>query len=337
MDDSYTTTCYIIYHFRHLISRAATGKSGNSVLYSLSVTRIYLKVTMMTDFEIWPGPMEGIGKREFVYTASKLQLTQRWMTPFIRITESIPSTGKLFQPINAYLETGLPVTVQLMGNDPVLLGKCSKLLLKNPAVAGINLNFGCPSTRVVKHGSGGGLLKNPEHIADFFRIIADFIPPEKLSIKMRTGFSSSNDMEIFLPQLAEINAVSKIFLHYRTVTELYNTTSLPCREERFARAMKLAGNIPLILNGDISSVTEGKKIAEQNNAAGIMIARPWMRDPFLLRRFYSDAPDPETGRELFFATLKEAGVAGGALIELAKMLWGSNSAHFREVITACNA
>ena len=291
----------------------------------------------MADFEIWPGPMEGIGKKEFVFAASELQLTGCWMTPFIRITGSIPGPGKLFQPVNAYLGTGLPVTVQLMGNDPVQLGKCGKILLENPAVSGINLNFGCPSSRVVKHGSGGGLLKNPYHITDFCRSVAEFIPPEKLSIKLRTGFSSADDMEIFLPQLAASKSVSKIFLHYRTVTELYSPVPLPCREERFTKAMHLAGNIPLILNGDISSVSEGRKLISMTGAAGIMIARPWMRDPFLLRRFYSDAPEAESGREIFFATLINSGVAGGALIEAAKMLWGSESARFRAVIADCNA
>ena len=58
-----------------------------------------------------------------------------------------------------------------------------------------------------------------------------------------------------------------------------------------------------------------------------------MRDPFLLRRIEkNDAPDPETGREVFYAELVRSGVAGGALIELAKLLFGAADPHFRRLI-----
>ena len=64
-----------------------------------------------------------------------------------------------------------------------------------------------------------------------------------------------------------------------------------------------------------------------------MIARPWMRDPFLLRRFeFPEQPDPEHGRELFFSAVKRAGIGGGALIEIGKMLWGGDHPRFRQII-----
>ncbi len=283
--------------------------------------------------EVWPGPMEGVGSNEFVRAASELGLTGVWMTPFIRITQSVPSLKKMVSGISAYLDSGLPVVVQLMGDDPVLLGQSGRRLLELPGVSGINLNMGCPSSRVVRHGSGGGLLKDPRRAADLALAVADMLPEGKFSVKVRSGFADSGDMEIFLPVLADGGKVAAIFFHYRTVREGYLASALPFREERIARAVALCGKVPLIANGDIDSVECAENLIRQTGAAGVMIARPWMKDPFLLRRFSGIAPDAEEGRERFFAELRANGVANGALIGMAKMLWGSESLRFREILS----
>ncbi len=285
------------------------------------------------DFEVWPGPMEGVGRGDFVRAAAGLKLTPRWMTPFIRITETIPGANKLFSSVSAYLDSGVPVTIQLMGGNPQLIGECGKLLSSHPAVTGINLNFGCPSSRVLKHGSGGELLSEPESLCSFCQTVANFLPAGKLSVKIRSGRFSHLEMEKIIPQLCKSQVVEKIFFHYRTVAEGYSSAPLPMRSERIARAVEISDGIPVIANGDISSVEEGEKIVADTGAAGVMIARPWLKDPFLLRRFSEvDVPEPVRGREIFFASLQRAGITGGALIELAKLLWGVNSPEFIRVV-----
>lgn len=282
--------------------------------------------------EVWPGPMEGVGRNEFARSATALGLTDRWMTPFIRITDSAQSVKKMCKQISAYLESTLPVTIQLMGTSAEQLGQCGRKLLDLPNVVGINLNAGCPSLRVVRHGSGGGMLKAPAGLAGFCKEIADHLPGKKISVKLRSGFTDPADMETFLPELCASGAVSKIFFHYRTVSEGYSPAALPYRIERISRAVKLCAPIPLIANGDISSVEDARELIGKTGAAGVMIARPWMRDPYLLRRFSADVPDAETGRENFFAVMKNHGISGGALIEAAKMLWGINDPHFLNLL-----
>lgn len=287
---------------------------------------------MKCDFEVWPGPMEGVGRDEFVRIASSLRLIERWMTPFIRITGSMPSVGRIFAGIASYLESGVPVTVQLMGKDAAAVGACARILDGHPAVSGINLNLGCPSARVVSHGAGGGLLRKPETIAGFCQRVAAELPGGRLSVKLRAGFSSSADMDIFLPALAASGCVDKIFFHYRTVGEGYSDLPLPERDSRIARAVVLSSGVPVIANGDIHSVDEAERVVAATGAAGVMIARPWMKDPFLLRRFRGDAPEAEEGRELFFGRIRAAGLSGGPLKEIARMLWGADSARFRRLL-----
>ena len=284
-------------------------------------------------FEVWPGPMEGVGRGEFAGAAAMLKLAPRWMTPFIRITEVIPAERKIFKSIVPYLDSGVPVTVQLMGNNANLLRECASTVTANPAVSGINLNFGCPSSRVVKHGAGGAMLKNPALLADLCKTVADGVPGGTVSVKLRSGFINADEMEDIIPQLTDSGVVDKIFFHYRTVSENYSSLPLPLREERIKRAVELCGSVPLIANGDISSVADAERVVDFTGAAGVMIARPWLRDPFLLRRFSDpDAPAADRGRELFFSALKESGITGGALIELAKLLWGVKSPEFQRCV-----
>lgn len=285
-----------------------------------------------TAFEVWPGPMEGVGRESFVRAVNALHLTDRWMTPFLRLSGTMPSLAKLRNFPAEYLNSGQPVTLQLMGTEPELLGRCGAELLKMTAVKDINLNAGCPSLRVVKNGAGGGMLKTPEKVAVFCQTLASYLPQGKLSIKLRAGYCSPEDMQIFLPALARNQAVSKIFFHYRTVSESYSPAPLPERERRIARAVELAFPVPVIANGDITTAAEGAELVRATGCAGVMIARPWMHDPYLLQRFTRSCPDAEYGRELFFAELQKQGVTGGALLEMARMLWGVNSPKFRKLL-----
>ena len=289
----------------------------------------------MIDFEVWPGPMEGIGKGGFVNAVNHLELVDRWMTPFFRLSQELPRRSKMASFISVFQPDKIPVCVQLMGVDPVLLGEAAVCFAELGATE-INLNFGCPSSRVVSGGAGGGALKSPDKLADFCRIVRKQLPQQlPLSVKLRSGWEKSEEMEFLLPSLAESGAVNKIFFHYRTVREQYLPIDESERMRRFQRAVELLEQIPLVLNGDIADVASGIEIVERFKCAGIMIARPWLRDPWLLRRFkHRECPDAESGREIFFAEAAACDVPQGGMIELAKMLWGVNDPHFKKVLDA---
>lgn len=287
----------------------------------------------MNDFEIWPGPMEGVGKGGFITAVNHLKLVSRWMTPFFRVSQNLPKTAKIRTFLEPFRQSGVPVCVQLMGTDPVLLGEAAAVFA-GMGIASINLNFGCPSSRVTSSGAGGGALRRPELLSKFCLTVKSFLPPEvSLSVKIRSGWENPDEMENLLPLFAASPAVSKIFFHYRTVKELYRDISPEIRQSRFDRAVELAGKVPLIINGDISSVEEGRQCLQLSGGAGVMIARPWISDPWLLRRFTApDVPDRTSGREIFFQKASECGISRGGMIELARMLWGSDSDRFRKFI-----
>ena len=287
------------------------------------------------DFEVWPGPMEGVGKGGFIAAVNQLQLVHRWMTPFVRLSQNLPGTGKLKSFYSGFAASNVPVCVQLMGIDPVLLAEAGTVFMELGAES-INLNFGCPSSRVVSGGAGGGALKNPAALEKFCAEVKAGLPDgTSLSVKLRCGWETPEEMENILPPIVNSGAVDKIFFHHRTVKELYIPLPHEERIRRFRRAVELSNGIPVIINGDISSVEDAVNAVKASGSAGVMIARPWLRDPWLLRRFTDHGtPEAEAGRQIFFDTAIANHVPHGGLLELARMLWGSDHPRFKALLNS---
>ncbi len=273
--------------------------------------------------------MEGVAKAEFVATVNELDLVSRWMTPFLRVSE-IPAPRKTVAIFLApFLRSGKPVTLQLMGDDAKILAETAKTAVALGA-EGINLNCGCPSKRVVRHHSGGAMLNDATLIGEICRAIKDAIGEKEFSLKFRSGSGDWREVENFLPPLAASGDVDGFFYHCRTVAEGY--TAIADRKERFLTAAQAAGDVPLVLNGDFDDGAESFAILAECRAKGAMIARNWMRDPYLLRRCEKqDAPDAETGRQLFFTTFCAKNPPRGAQLEICRMLWGEKSPVFRKL------
>jgi tRNA-dihydrouridine synthase len=285
----------------------------------------------MVPFEIWPGPMEGVGSAQFVKTVNHLKLVDKWMTPFLRISSTIPKLKLIEELINPFLSGNVPVTLQIMGNNPSMLEETAKLASKLPIV-GINLNAGCPSKRVCSNGAGGGLWKNPTLIKELLLAIKNGAPNLEVSLKTRLGINNPEESYDILANLAQSNACDKYFIHYRTVNELYNPA--PNREARLKKAVEILKNYPCIVNGNINSVEDGTKLLETTASSGIMCARFWVQDPWLLKRFdpNNNAPDSELGRKEFFQCFCSFNVPKGAKLEIAKMLWGVKSKEFTSLL-----
>lgn len=75
--------------------------------------------------EIWPGPMEGVMSAPFVRAVNRLGLVERWMTPFLRLTTACPRGKHLKTFLEPFAAGGVPVTVQLMGVDPDVIGEAA--------------------------------------------------------------------------------------------------------------------------------------------------------------------------------------------------------------------
>lgn len=233
-------------------------------------------------------PMEGVMSPWFIRVCGRLQLVEHWITPFFSVTGgAVPSKRIIRKRLAPYLETGIPITAQVLGKDPGHVVKCAVHLAETELIAGINLNFACPSTTVTGNGAGSALLDHPQTIEQIISEVRKELPPEiPLSVKLRSGVEK--------PQISDVIAAAvnggagMIIFHYRTKNEMYS----PVKDglERIRQAVECAGKIPLYGNGDLRSAADVERMFAAG-CSGAALARAFLGDPLLIRKLNGNTDD----------------------------------------------
>jgi tRNA-dihydrouridine synthase C len=290
---------------------------------------------------IMAGPMEGIMNPLFCRTLAEMDLLDFWITPFIRVSTHISKLQTLKKKMGYFSDTGLPMIVQLLGNEPLLLAQVTEQL-QELGIMGINLNYACPSKTVVSKGCGGGILKDIGLMKEVVWAIRERCPDLSISLKLRTGYSSYNEMEQILPEVS-LPEVDFLMLHFRTTQELYTEVEDPYK--RLACAVELTNGIPLIGSGDIFSVDAAKQMYEQSHCAGITVARGLFKSPFLIRHIQNylagiDSKSEESEKEEFYRKMLTLAAEDpeqywrkGFFIEIAVAMWGKEHPYFKKIFS----
>ena len=186
-------------------------------------------------------------------------------------------------------ETGKPVFAQMIGRDLPSLVRTAKRLADLP-VAGIDLNLGCPAPIVCRKNAGGGLLREPEEIDRLLGALREAIPG-RFTVKTRIGYADESEF----PGLLEIfrsHGIDGLTIHGRTVNEQYQTPVHPDCVKQAVEAMPC----PVIANGNIVDVSTGLAFLAQTAAAGLMIGRGAIRNPWIFAQLgaaFEGTPPPE--------------------------------------------
>ena len=177
-----------------------------------------------------------------------------------------------------------PIGVQIFGNDPEIMATAAKILEKNYNFDFIDLNFGCPAPKISDRGhSGSYLLKD----LPLLKAIAESVVKAvkmPVSAKIRLGFdkNSLNGREV--AKILENAGVSFISVHGRTKEQGYSGTVdlLKIKE------IKQAVSIPVIGNGDITSLADFNKMLEFCQVDAVMIGRKALANPLIFKEILTE-------------------------------------------------
>lgn len=191
--------------------------------------------------------------------------------------------------------TGRPVIAQMIGEDIPALVRTARELEQHP-VAGIDLNLGCPAPVVCRKDAGGGLLRYPDRIDRILGALREAITG-RFTVKCRLGFESAAEFETLL-DIFRRHAIDGLTIHARTVKDGYRTAVKPAGVAAAAAVMPCA----VIANGNVVDVPTGLALLAQSGAAGLMIGRGAIRNPWLFAQLRAHwegtaAPQP-TGRDV---------------------------------------
>ena len=162
--------------------------------------------------------------------------------------------------------------VQLFGSEVSAFVEAAKVVDELGA-DGIDLNFGCPSPKVIGSGHGSALLKDPDASA---RMIEQLICSTKLpvSVKMRLGFYDDKDL-ISTAKMFESAGISMLAIHGRTTKQRFSGEASWEKIYEVKEHLK----IPVVGNGDITSAEMA--VERLRNLDGVMIGRAAIRNPWI--------------------------------------------------------
>ena len=176
-------------------------------------------------------------------------------------------------------ESERPISQQIFGSDKETFVKAAKLVyeIMHPDI--IDINMGCPVPKVaVRSQAGSALLKNPQLIYDIVSAVVESVPVP-VTVKIRSGwdFNSINAVEV--AKICEKAGASAITVHPRTRSQLYSGKA----DLNIIKAVKENVSIPVIGNGDITSIDAAKHMLEFTNCDAIMIGRGVLGNPWLIK------------------------------------------------------
>ena len=223
-------------------------------------------------------PMQDVTTLPFMRLLGKYGAPDLLFTEYFRVHGHSTLEEQIVDSI-CHHNTGRPVFAQLIGESlPDIERTVSAIEKAELPVAGIDLNMGCPAPKVYKKNVGGGLLREPSKVDEVLGCLRAAVKG-RFTVKMRIGFDSDEHFEEIL-HLVERHKVDLLSLHARTVKEAYRSE---VHYEYIKRAVERA-TCPVLANGNITSVTKGQWVLGETNAAGLMIGRSCIRNPWIFRQ-----------------------------------------------------
>src|SRR5437867_8409180 len=181
------------------------------------------------------------------------------------------------QVIARYLPEERPIAFQLLGGDPDVLAEAARRLEAAGADA-IDLNMGCPVAKIVAKGQGAALMREPLRAAVIFRTLRKAVSGA-FTIKIRSGWDERTVNAVEIARLAESEGVDGVTVHPRTRSQQY-TGRAPW--DVIADVVD-AVRIPVVGNGDVSSVDDARAMVAATGCASVMTGRGALRRPCIFR------------------------------------------------------
>ena len=218
-------------------------------------------------------------QQDFLQGADQLTTRPHWSSTMVQTTTTSHTTG--------------PVIVQLAGDDPTLCLRAAENVLEtNAAVAGFDLNCGCPQA-IARRGNYGAFLMDGDNgrtVCEILRVLRDYLP-RQVAVSAKIRLPNPNlqqpDHDLLrsrMLRLAETTGVDFLTIHGRTVLE--NKTAVrACHTDQIRKAVEIVRasssrpGLPVIANGGVEFMPDVSQRLDETGASAIMSSEGLLETP----------------------------------------------------------
>ena len=184
------------------------------------------------------------------------------------------------------LEEEAPVGIQIYGQHPDAMVEAARMADRAAELAGghgadlIDINFGCPVSKIAARGAGSGMMKEPDKMVAITKAVVEAVG-KPVTVKTRLGWDDNSKIIVELAERLQDVGISALTIHGRTRCQLYRGEA----DWTLIGAVKANPrmHIPIIGNGDITDGPSAKQAFERYGVAGIMIGRATYGHPWIFR------------------------------------------------------
>ncbi|MGX7419985.1 tRNA dihydrouridine synthase DusB [Carnobacterium gallinarum] len=174
-------------------------------------------------------------------------------------------------------ETEYPLSVQIFGGDKATLVEAAKFVEANTQAAIIDINMGCPVSKVIKAEAGAKWLLDPNKVYEMVAAVADAVKIP-VTVKMRIGWDLDHVFAVENALAAERAGAGAVAMHGRTRVQMYEGEA----DWSVLREVKQALTIPFMGNGDVRTPMDAKRMLDEVGADGVMIGRAALGNPWMI-------------------------------------------------------
>ena len=190
-----------------------------------------------------------------------------------------------------------PIGIQIFGNDPNVVANSAYYVYKNYKPDIIDINFGCPVPKITKKGAGSAALKDLDIMKDMVEKVVKKVKHIPVTVKMRAGWDSNNIIIKEAGKILENAGIQAITLHARTSKQLYKGYA----DWNLIKLLKNNVNIPVIGNGDVTTIEDFDKIISDTGCDAVMIGRGALGNPWIFKNIVNHIENTK----IYKTTLKD--------------------------------
>ncbi len=249
-------------------------------------------------------PMSGVSTLPFRLLCKELgaALTYTEFASAIAIARNLEnraSNNKVFKRVLTVKEER-PCAVQLFA--PQEKDLCTAIEYVEKEFDLVDINFGCPSPKIVGGGCGAFLLREPEKMIALIKAAVS-ISSKPVTCKLRMGWDKPVLHE-FVSKI-ENAGVKGIAVHARTALQGYSGKA----DWEYIKKIKQLISIPVIGNGDIHSALEVNEKIENEYCDLVMIGRQAWNSPEIFAEIAKkEIPSKQQLLQRYFELVKKHNV-----------------------------